>query len=179
MTPNGVVRLFSFCTRMAAEYTLLMQKTASGSPLKSSLADFGFAIADLQWPDAETADVSVREWPGEDGEDVYIPVGGQKLKAYDVAADFCYKGELGTAYAKYKAFRDYLFGAGGFLKIYDPVWKIGRQNVYAKKVGDLEPFKTNVDEGIAFSVTFRVTDPITEVTAGTNTSGEIISLGAL
>lgn len=42
---------------MAVEYTLLMQKTADGSAVKSSLDDFGFAVCDIPWPDEETEEV--------------------------------------------------------------------------------------------------------------------------
>lgn len=149
---------------MVAIYTLLMQKTATSSAVKSSFDDFGFAANDIPWPDEETVEPASRVWPGEDGEDVYISPNGQKLKAYDLVVEFCYKGQVSTAYAKYKAFRDYLIGVGGFLKIYDPYWGRGRQNVYVKKCGDLEPFRTNIDEGLCFKVTFCATDPKTEIT---------------
>lgn len=162
---------------MTAEYTLLMQKTAHGSQMKSSLADFGFAVKEPEWPDAETADLARREWPGEDGEDVYMPPSGQKMQAYDLDVQLLYKGDIGTAYAKYKALRKYLTGAGGFLMLYDPRWSVGRTNVYVKKFGDLKPVRTNIDEGLGAKVTFRVTDPVTEVSAARNGNGEIINLG--
>lgn len=158
---------FFFCTRMAVEYSLLMQKTKDGSAVKSSLADFGFAVCDIPWPDEEVQEVAVREWPGEHGEDAYIPPGGLKLQAYDVEIEFCYKGAANTAYTKYKALRNYLIGASGDgaeLKIYDPYWKKGRQKIYLKKLSDLKPFKTNIDEGLSTKATFRVTDPIAEIT---------------
>lgn len=164
MTPNRVVRLFFFfCTRMAIEYTLLMQKTKDGSAVKSSLADFGFAVCDIPWPDEEVQEVATREWPGEDGEDAYVPPTGLKLQAYDVEVEFCYKGNVNTAYAAYKALRDYLIGEGGFLRIYDPYWKRGRQGVYVKKISGLDLHRTDIDEVLSAKVTFRVTDPKTEI----------------
>ncbi len=162
---------------MAKEYTLLMQKTASGSQLKSSYDDFGFAVRDIPWPDVETQEPAKREWPGEHGEDVYIPASGLRLQAYDLEVELLYKGEINTAYAKYKALRDYLIGSGGFLKLYDPYWKRGRQNVYVRKFGELKPIRTNVDECLGFKATFRVADPVTEVIAATNQDGAIINLG--
>lgn len=164
---------------MAKDYDFLMQKSASGSQLKSSYDDFGFAVREIPWPDVETQEPAKREWPGEHGEDVYIPASGLKLQAYDLEVQFLYKGDTGTVYAKYKALRDYLIGAGGFLKIYDPYWKRGRQAVYARKFGELKPVRTNIDECLGIKVTFRVTDPVTDVVAAMNGDGEIINLGTV
>lgn len=148
---------------MATEYSLLIQKTEGGSAVKSSLDDFGFVVCDIPWPDEETEELATRKWPGEDGEDVYMSPDGQKLQAYDVVAEFCYKGDVNTANSAYKAFRDYLMGAGGFLCIYDPYWKRGRRGVYVKKFHDRDPHRSNIDEVLRIKVTLRVTDPKTEI----------------
>lgn len=143
---------------MAVEYTLWMQR--DGGETKDSLSDFGFAVCDIPWPAEETQDVTTREWPGEDGEDAYVPPTGLKLKAYDLEVEFCYKGDMNTAYPSYKALRNWLIG--GMLKIYDPYWKKGRVGIYPKKIGDLEPHRDNTGEMLFCKATFRVTDPITE-----------------
>ena len=148
---------------MTVEYTLLMQKTATDSPVKSLLDDFGFAVCDISWPDEETQEVATRQWPGVDGEDAYIPPSGQKLQAYDIEIQFCYKGDVNTVDAAYKALRDYLIGPGGFLRLYDPYWKKGREGVYVKKFHDSEPHRSNIDEVLSMKVTLRVTDPKTEI----------------
>ena len=148
---------------MAVEYTLLMQKTANGSPVKSSLDDFGFAVCDIPWPDEETEEVATRKWPGVDGEDAYISPNGQKLQAYDVEMQFCYKGDVNTVDAAYKALRNYMIGSGGFLRIYDPYWKKGREGVYVKKFHGREPHRSNIDEVLSMKVILRVTDPKTEI----------------
>ena len=149
---------------MAKEYELLMQKMADGSAVKSSLADFGFAVCDIPWPDEETQELATRKWPGEHGEDTYISPDGQKLQAYDLTVEFCYKGDVNTADAAYTVLRDYLIGPGGFLRLYDPYWRKGRQNVYVKKFHDRDPHRSNLDDVLSMKVTFRVTDPITEIT---------------
>lgn len=149
---------------MAVEYTLLMQKTTDGSAVKSSLSDFGFAVCDIPWPDEETEELATRKWAGEHGEDTYISPNGQTLQAYDVVVEFCYKGNVNTADSAYKALRDYLIGAGGFLRIYDPYWKKGRKDVHVKKFHDREPHRSNIDEALSMKVTFRVTDPKAEIT---------------
>lgn len=134
--------------------------------MKSSLDDFGFAVCDIPWPDEEVQEVAVREWPGEHGEDAYIPPVGLKLQAYDVEVQFCYKGDVDTAYAKYKALRDWLTGidgSGAELRVYDPYWRKGRTGIYVKKFSGLNPRRSNIDEVLSINVTFRVTDPITEI----------------
>lgn len=152
---------------MAVEYTLLMQKMADGSGVKSSLDDFGFAVCDIPWPDEETEEVATRTWPGQHGEDAYVPPDGLKLKAYDVEVEFCYKGDVNTAVDAYGALRDYLIGANGDgaeLRVYDPYWKRGRQGLHIKKIGDFDPHRSNIDEVLSLRATFRVTDPKTKIT---------------
>ena len=187
---------------MDKEYTLWMQKTKEGSEVKDSLSAFGFAVCAIPWPSEETEDVSVRVWPGQHGEDAYIPPSGLKLKAYDVEVEFLWKsgaggsdtetnqdagadgtGRLETSlpYKAYRALRNWLTGidgTGGELMIYDPYWRKGRTKVRVKKFSDLEPFRTNVDEVLSAKVTFRVADPVTEITAGRDVEGNIVSLGA-
>lgn len=173
---------------MEKEYTLWMQKTKEGSEVKDSLSAFGFAVCAIPWPSEETEDVAVRVWPGRHGEDAYISPSGLKLKAYDVEVEFCFKSSVlslqsseGSAYEAYKALRNYLTGidgTGGELMIYDPYWRKGRTKVRVKKIGDLDPHRSNVDEVLSCKVTFRVADPITEITAGRDMNGNIVSLGA-
>lgn len=140
------------------EYTLWMQ-TYEGET-KDSLSDFGFAVSEIPWPAEETQEVATREWPGVDGEDAYISPDGLKLKAYDLEVEFCWKGEVNTAYSSYLALRNWLIKR--MIKVYDPYWKRGRVGVYVKKIGDLKPHRDNVGEVLSCKVTFRVTDPITE-----------------
>ena len=183
MTPQGAVELFFFIpTDMTTDYTLWMQKTNEGSAVKDSLGSFGFAVSEIPWPADETQDVASREWPGEHGEDAYISPDGLKLKAYDLEVEFLYKGAPDTAYSAYRSLRGYLTGtdgSGAELKIHDPYWRIGRTGVHVRKFGDIEPFRTNVDEGLSARVTFRVSDPMTEIGLGKDIDGRIVSLGAV
>ena len=148
------------------EYTLLMQKMKQGSPVKDSLRDFGIVCTSIPFiPCEETKELPTRDWPGENGEDTYIP---EKLpvSAYDMEVELCYKGGLGTCYTKIRSFLDYLKGndgSGAALKIYSPFTGIGRQNVYFKSMGDIEFGKSNIDEVLTFSLVFRVTDPVTDI----------------
>lgn len=152
---------------MAKDYTLLIQKSLSGSQTKSTLSDFGFACESVPWPDEETQEVTTRQWPGVHGEDAYIPPSGLKLQAYDLEVELLYKGDVHTAYAAYKKLRDYLIGADGSgaeFYLYDPYWRRGCAGVHVVKFGSPTPVRTNVDESISVKITFRVTDPATDIT---------------
>ena len=155
---------------MNEPYSILMQKTTENAPVKDSLVHFGIVCTEFPFkPGGETKDVgcesieekSFTKDPDEDGEDTYIP-DKLPLKAYDLEAEMCYKGDLGTAYDKIMAFQNYLTGENGdgaTLKIYNLHTGIGRQGLYLLEVGDFEFNKSNMDEVLTFPVKFRVTDP--------------------
>ena len=107
---------------MNEPYSILMQKTTENAPVKDSLAHFGIVCTEFPFkPGGETKDLPKRDWSDEDGEDTYIP-DKLLLKAYDLEAEMCYKGDLGTAYDKIMAFQNYLTGENGdgaTLKIYN------------------------------------------------------------
>ena len=138
---------------MNEPYSILMQKTTENAPVKDSLAHFGIVCTEFPFkPGGETKDLPKRDWPDEDGEDTYIP-DKLLLKAYDLEAEMCYKGDLGTAYDKIMAFQNYLTGENGdgaTLKIYNSHTGIGREGLY-------------LDEVLTFPVKFRVTDPRTQI----------------
>lgn len=159
--------------------TLYIKKVSKDSELKSTQKDFGFAVCSTTWADETIKELPKREWPGEHGEDTYIPADGLRLQAYDIEVELSYKGKTDTALAKYKDLRAYLLGLNGDgaeMMIYDPYWKKGRQRVYVKSISDITPNKSDIDEIINVTVTFRVTDPITEVKAVTNSKQEITNL---
>ena len=116
-------------------------ETTENAPVKDSLAHFGIVCTEFPFkPVWETKDLPKRDWPDEDGEDTYIP-DKLLLKAYDLEAEMCYKGDLGTAYDKIMAFQNYLTGENGdgaTLKIYNSHTGIGRQGLYLLEVGDFE-----------------------------------------
>lgn len=97
MVPEWTVRLFFYLipNRMTTDYPLLMQKAKAGSPVKSSLEDFGFAVSEIPWPALKVKEPAKRDWPGEHGEDVYFPPTA-KLEAYELAVEFCHKGLRGA-----------------------------------------------------------------------------------
>lgn len=148
---------------MARKNELLMRKGVGVT--KSTLADFGFAVTDVPWPVLETKELAARDWPGEHGTDVYIPQ-TLSIASYDIEVAMVYKGSRNSAYAKYTALRDFLCGidgAGAELMLYDPYKRIGRSGVYLVKIDDSAFFRTNIDEVLTLNVTFRVTDPVTDI----------------
>lgn len=147
---------------MAVDYELIMQKTKDGSAVKSSLSDFGFAVCEIEWPDETIKELATRSWPGEHGEDTYLPPEGLKLEAFDLPVEFVYKGNPRTALSTYNTLRSYIFGidgSGAGLKIYDPYWGRGFASVHAKKISDLTHVRMNTDEYLSATVTFRVLNP--------------------
>lgn len=62
--------------------------------MKSSLADFGFAVCGIDLPEEATKELATREWPGEHGEDVYTSPDGQKLQACDIEVQLCHKAKI-------------------------------------------------------------------------------------
>ena len=147
---------------------IYFQKQAEGAGVKESLADFGIWCKDFPFKlYGEVKDLASTDWADEDGTDEFIPA-ELKLKAYDVDVEFGYKGAMDTANEKIRNFLDYLTGrgeTGATLKVYDSYTRIGRQNVRVLKVSD-DLFVRNTSEGdiLTFNVTFRVNDPVTDIT---------------
>lgn len=124
----------------------------------------------------ESKELAKRDWPDEDGEDVYISAEGLKFKAYDEAVTFLYVGTKADMPQDLKGFINFLYGknTGGspLLAIYDEYTQIGRQGVYVKKINnDLFDYSDISTDVIAtFKVTFRVSDPVTPITLHTSSS---------
>ena len=151
---------------MNADYSLLMQKVTDGAPLMDLEDDFDMVC--LSFPFAHSnsrKEPAFNDWPDEDGEDVYT--GGKIYRnAYDIEAEFGYKGHFSGVYTAVKKFVDYLDGTSdgcGFLKVYQNYTKIGRNNVYLKEFGDSEFFVQQEEGVITFKLTFRVCDPTSEI----------------
>lgn len=163
---NPMAGSFYFFTVMTQEYVLLMQKMYMGATIKDSLEDFGIVCTEMPFaPFTETKKIPTRDWPEEDGEDVYVP-SRLPRNAYDMEIGLCYKGGSKSAYDGIKKFIDYLTGEDGetpVLKIYSPFTGIGRENVYLKEYDDDAFFFNEEEDVVLFSMTFRVTDPKTDI----------------
>lgn len=107
------------------------------------------------------------------------------FEAYDAEFEMAYKGEelstnpfnLSLAFNKINEFKRWLSGndteqgSGTELKIYSPYSAIGRQKCYLSAISDEAPFLHLKSQSgnlynenvVTFKVTFRVTDPMTDI----------------
>lgn len=150
--------------------TLLIRKTKLNGTVgnvTSTLGTWNIACVSFPFETGEkTKNLYVNEWEDEHGDDAFIP-DELLMEAYDVDASFAYKGSLSTAYTKLKQFKRFLSGADGYgasLEIYHPQTGIGRRKCYLKEFSDKDFVRSNIDDVLTFTVTFRVTDPVTDIT---------------
>lgn len=126
----------------------------------------------------ETKELASRDWPDEHGSDVYVPSDGLKFKSYDIDVKFYYVGSQANMSSEIGQFLNFIYGrnTGGspLLSIYDEYTKIGKRGVYVLSVGnDLFLYDDANEEVVGeFGVKFRVTDPVTDVVIGSNSSSE-------
>lgn len=160
-------------------YRLLIQQwspdNTDGGPIVDTLETFHVACQEFPYKYLpETKEPAKRDWYDEDGEDVYIPTGGLKFKAYDLEVKFLYVGNEPAMSDDLRAFIDFLYGrnSNGYpsLHIYDEYTKTGRRQVYATHV-DNEEFAyddANPEVIAVFKVRFRVSDPTTNILLAKN-----------
>lgn len=169
---------------MDSRYSLLFQK--GNGNVVNSYDEWGIVCCKIPFEiGGKAKDLPKTEWFDENGEDVYIP---SKLyfEAYDAQFELAYAGQelannpfdLSLAFSQINSFKEWLSGndtvsgSGAELKIYSPYTTIGRQKCYLKEISDEEPhlqikeqngnlYNENV---LTFKVTFRVTDPTTNIT---------------
>ena len=133
-----------------------------------------FNIACMEFPFKifpEAKDLPVREWPGEDGRDVYIP-SKIPMKNYDLEVEFVYKGTEKTIAKDITDFIEFIYGrnaeaVGGSLAIYDEYVRLGRKDVHVLSVDNTAYSCDDIDpDAVAsFKVKFGVEDPTTKATA--------------
>lgn len=156
----------------------MFQKTLNGTKVKDLFTDWKMVCTDFPfnlYP--ETKDLPKRDWADEDGEDTFIPE-VLPVKAYDLEAGICYKGEMGTAYDKLSSFLSYLTGLdgnGATLKVYNPHTRIGRRDLYFLGAGGYEFHSTENGDVVTFKVKFRATDPRTEIVPLYGVDGTTVS----
>ena len=153
---------------MAKPYSIYFRKDKTGSPVIDTNAKWKIVCKDFPFkPSGEAKELSKRDWSDENGEDTYFP-SELKIKAYDLDVEFAYKGNVNTANTQIKNFLDYLTGVsdiGTSLSVYDTYTNIGRKGIYFKSINpDLFVRKTDEGDVVTFKITFRVTDPITQIT---------------
>lgn len=146
--------------------TLLIRK---GGVTKSTFDDFGFATGEIPFPGSfEIKGFAERDCPGEDGERVYFP-DQSYIKGYDLKVEFKTQYNIYGIYDRYRAFVNYLTGRDGTgteMEVYSPWYRVGRKGVYAKAIEESRFVRDDDNDSnsmIAIEVTFRITDPITDI----------------
>lgn len=147
--------------------------------VKGSVVDLlnSFNIVCQDFPftkNPEPKELSVRDWVGEDGLDVYVP-DVLPMKHYNIDVVFLYVGTEKTIRADISRFVDFICGRSkaldsdtvksGRLAIYNEYVGIGRKDVVVSKIDNDLFFCSDADpDSVArFNVTFTVYDPTTEV----------------
>lgn len=100
-------------------------------------------------------------WYDENGDDEYLPA-VPTYESYEMKIDFVYEGTLNSANNKIKDFLSFL--QGGYFEIYDEYSGIGRQKVRYVSVDTDGYLYRREKDVVEFSVTFKVNDPITQIT---------------
>lgn len=158
-----------------------IQKIGTGSPVKETIADFDIYCADMPFKlFVEAKAPSKRDWFDEHGDDEYIPNGGLKLKAYTIDVRFCCKGDKYSSNEKIKKFINYLTGldgSGAEMKMYCTWTKIGRKGIRFDKLNDKAELLRDEDgDTLVFTITFKVNDPITDITPIIDTHNIVTNL---
>jgi hypothetical protein len=166
---------------MAAWQNFFLQRMGTDGngdsyPVCESVATWGIFCKDIPFKLFEKVkEPAKRSWPDEDGDDEYIPADGLKLEAYSIKVEFgCKKLDSSNA-TKYgtSTITDVRANVGTFLnhlksglfKLYSSYTRIGRQNVRLESVSDSAKWKSDENgEFLIFEVTFKVNDPVTDIT---------------
>lgn len=144
-------------------------------PVYESVSQWGIFCKSIPFKIMEKVkEPAKRTWYDENGDDEYIPSGGLYLDAYTMKVEFACKkigasnvfdsAEVADVRQKVGLFLSYLKTAG-MIKLYSTYTRIGRQNVRLDSVADDAKWKNDGgQEYLVFSVTFKVNDPVTDVT---------------
>lgn len=117
---------------------------------------------------------SKHTWHDEHGDDEYIPSTGLYMEAYTMNVEFGCKliggtNNFGSASVddvreKVGTFLNYL-RTSGMLYMYSSHTRIGRQYVRMDSVGEKGKWTSeNGEEWLIFDVTFKINDPVTDIT---------------
>lgn len=158
---------------MNEPYSILLQKEKE-TTANDSIAKWGIGCCEFPFVlDGGSKDLATRDWPGEDGEDVFIPE-ELKLKPYDIEVKMTYVGPLAKSYDNLTAFRDYMTGADGLgasLCIYNSHTHIGRRGCHWLENSNPVFNVEESEEVLQFTLKIRVSDPKTRVIAQFSTDG--------
>lgn len=151
-------------------------ETGAPYPVNESVNKWGIFCKEIPFKIWEKVkDPAKRSWHDEDGDDEYAPKDGFKLEAYTMKVTFACKKITDTDAEKYgiNAIDDVRNKIGTFLNhlrlgmfnLYSSYTRIGRQKVRLDSVSDSSKWKSDENgEYLIFELTFKVNDPVTDVT---------------
>lgn len=157
---------------MARPYAIYFKKMKDNALVVDTLDNWGIVCKDFPFKlYGEAKELPSHDWKDEDGDDEYIP-DVLPIAAYEMEVEFAYKGDMFTANSNIKKFLDYLTGRegdGAEFMCYDTFTRIGRQKMRFVSVSEdiFHRDQNNSEYGcdvIVFSVTFKVNDPVTDIT---------------
>lgn len=153
---------------MAKPYAILFKKMKSDSSVVDTFDNWGIVCKDFPFEIyGEAKELPSNDWYDEDGDDEFIP-DELKLSAYELDVDFAYKGSMNSANVNIRGFLDYLTGkdgTGAEMMVYDTYTQIGRQGIrYVKVSPDIFWRQEEGGDVLVFVVTFKVNDPLTDIT---------------
>ena len=152
-------------------------------PTYESVSAWGVWCKDIPFKIYDKAkEPAKRSWPDEHGDEEFIPSGGLFMEAYTMKVEFgCKKmsqmhdgsttiSAVNDVRAKVGSFLQYL-RQSGMLQMYSSHTRIGRQDVRFESCDD--DAKWVVQDGVeflVFEVTFKVNDPVTDITLSNSSS---------
>ena len=128
-------------------------------------------------PMREMKDYTSQDWPGMDGQDVYVPgeISGSakpRRKSFDMEISFIWEGPDSDWERVRGAVIDYM--SGGRLCYYDEYCQTGRKDMVMKNF-DHEILHRNSTEGVTImclKISYTVYDPVTDVLCETETGDD-------
>lgn len=184
---------FAKKSKMSEINTYIQQIKFDGETYsKGSVVDINetFNIVCQDFPfmkNPKSKELPKRDWPDEDGADVYVP---EKLpiKHYELDAVFVYVGTYKTIRTDISNFIDFIYGRikgndndtvqGARLAVYNEYVGMGRKDIVVSEV-DNEIFylsDNDPDAVSTFKVRFTVYDPTTIVSPVKDSSGKVTEL---
>lgn len=142
-------------------------------PVCESVATWGVWCKDIPFKILDKVKAPAkRTWNDEHGDDEYVPSTGLYVEAYTMKVEFGCKKMAGVSSVRSSVgtFLTYL-RESGMMKMYSSYTGIGRKDVRLESVGDSAKWKSeDGQEFLIFDVTFKVNDPVTDVTLGSSSS---------
>lgn len=148
-----------------------LQRMGGNYPVCESVNTWGVWCKDIPFKIFDKAKAPAkRSWYDEHGDDEFISTDGLYMEAYTIKVEFgCKKvsnsmASVNDVRNKVGTFLKYL-QESGMMKMYSSYTRIGRQNVRLDSISDNAKWKTEEEgEFLIFDVTFKVNDPVTDIT---------------